>query len=180
MSGAGVTLPVMDVEQDCEPVVASLAARLSELTFAGLTTDEVTARLIDEIARWGTEQGWRVYRRAPSVVPLPPPMTNRFSVLDIACARPDGPPVVIEIDRTDRGRTVDKLLAEAAAGRIAVWVRWGTGGFAAPPLPIRMVTCEVTRGAGRSFSRGPVTERPAPAHSTGIAGAGATETVPLL
>ena len=173
----------MDVTQDSERLAASLDDRVANLTFAGLSTDEVTARLIDEVAGWATDQGWRVYRRAPSVLPLPPPMTQRFSVLDVACARPDGPPVAIEVDRTDRARTVQKLLAEADAGRAALWLRWGTGGFTAPPPPIRMVTCEVTRragGAGRLFSRGPVAELPPPVHSADVAGPGVTEALPLM
>jgi hypothetical protein len=117
---------------------------------------------------WGAAQGWRVYRRAPSVVTLPPPLERQHSVLDVACARPDGPPLAIEIDHTDRRRTVDKLLAEADAGRAAIWVRWGTGPFREPPPPVRMVSCTVTRRA-KLFTRMP--GRPAPAHGVSIAAA---------
>ena len=133
------------------------ADRLSEwldrLIFADLATDEVTARIIDAVAEWGASQGWRVYRRAPSVMTLPPPMDRQHSVVDVAFARPDGPPLVVEVDHTDRGRTVDKLLAEAGAGRIAIWVRWGTGPFRPPPMPVQMATVEVTRRSGRRFAR---------------------------
>jgi hypothetical protein len=109
-----------------------------------------------------------VYRRARSVVPLPPGVPGRFSTLDVACARPVGPPVVVEVDRTDRRRTLDKLRAEAAAGRIAVWLRWGTGAFAAVDGEVRLVTCGVTgRSApgGRRFDRVVATHRPPPEHS---------------
>ncbi|WP_370461900.1 hypothetical protein [Micromonospora sp. ALFpr18c] len=162
-----------------ERLAADLGDRLAELTFVDLDTDEVTARVIDEVARWAQAQGWRVYRRAPSVVPLPPPMEQRHSVLDVACARPDGPPVVVEVDHTDRARTVQKLTAEADAGRIPIWVRWGVGRFTAPPPPVRMVTVEVTRragpaGRGRLHSR--TSERPAPEHSA----AGGTVATPAL
>jgi hypothetical protein len=74
-------------------------------------------------------------------------MQHRHSVVDVACARPSAPPVVVEVDRADRARTVEKLIAEAAAGRVPIWVRWGTGGFAAPPAEIHLVTFEVTRAA---------------------------------
>lgn len=149
---------------------ASLSGRLAELAFTDLTADAVTALIIDAVAGWAGAQGWRVYRRAPSVLPLPPPLSSQHSVLDVACARPDGPPVAVEIDRTDRRRTGEKLLAEAAAGRVAIWVRWGTGPFAAPPPPVHLVTCEVTRragppGGGRRFSRHPGGDRPPPEHS---------------
>ena len=131
----------------------ALTEWLDQLIFADLTTDEVTTLLVDTVAEWGTRQGWRVYRRAPSVVTLPPPMDRQHSVVDVAFARTDGPPLVVEIDHTDRGRTVDKLLAEAKAGRIAIWVRWGTGPFRPPPVPVQLATLEVTRRSGRRFAR---------------------------
>ncbi len=162
----------MDEAQDAARVAASLAESLAGLVFRDLTADEVTARVIDAVVAWARQQGWRVYRRAPSVLPLPPPLHRQFSVLDVACARPDGAPVVVEVDHTDRRRTIDKLLAEAAAGRIAVWLRWGTGRFTVPPAPVHLVTCEVTRhpgaaGQGRLHSRTADAERPPPAHSAG-------------
>ncbi|MFC0003772.1 hypothetical protein [Micromonospora siamensis] len=158
----------MTVGDKGERLAESLANRLDRLVFTDLTTDQVTARLIDAVAGWAGERGWRVYRRAPSVLPLPPPMSAQFSVLDVACARPDGPPVVVEVDHGTRRRTWEKLLAEAAAGRIPLWVRWGAGRFTAPPPPIGMVACGVTRRTGPDgplHSRVPVTDRPPPAHS---------------
>ncbi|MEU7923913.1 hypothetical protein [Micromonospora sp. NPDC049107] len=171
----------MDVTAQGERLAADLGRSLAELTFVDLDTDEVTARVIDAVVRWASAQGWRVYRRAPSVLPLPPPMQQRHSVLDVACARPDGPPVVVEVDHTDRARTVQKLTAEADAGRIPIWVRWGVGRFTVPPPPVAMVTVEVTRrpgpaGRGRLHSR--VDDRPAPEHSAG-GGTAATQALPI-
>jgi hypothetical protein len=172
-------------QDDGVAVAASLAGRLDALTFLDLTVDEVTAHVIDAVAAWAQARGWRVYRRAPSVVPLPPPLERQFSVLDVACARPDGPPVVVEIDHTDRRRTVDKLVAEAAAGRVAIWVRWGTGRFVAPPEPVHLVTGEVTRhpgpaGHGRLHSRRPDADRPPPAHSAGAGGPADAVELPMF
>ena len=155
---------------DGEQIAASLADRLAALTFVDRTPEQVTALLVDEIAAWAAGRGWRVYRRAASVLPLPPPYAHRNSFLDVACARPDGPPVAVEIDRTDRRRSVEKLLAEAAAGRIPIWVRWGSRGFEPPPQPIQLVTCPVTSRRGPDpktplYSRLPVTDRPAPPHT---------------
>jgi hypothetical protein len=174
----------MDGAEDGERVAASLAEWLTGLTFADQTTDEVTGRIIESVVAWAGGQGWRVYRRASSVMPLPPPYSRQHSVLDVACARPAGPPIAIEVDRADRRRTVDKLLAEAEAGRIPIWVRWGTGRFDAPPPPIQMVTCEVTSrqgwaGKGRLHSRLPANDRPAPAHSFDGTGAAATVMLPI-
>ena len=155
-----------------------LAERLAALTFAGLTQDEVTGRIIDEVAAWGLAQGWRVYRRAPSVVTLPPPLDKQHSVVDVALARPAAPPIVVEVDHTDRRRTVEKLLAEAAAGRVAVWVRWGPGRIAEPPAPIHLIALPVTRGQGR-YSRRTEPDRPAPTHSGVVPGAGEVAELPL-
>jgi hypothetical protein len=157
-----------DADPDAESVAASLADRIAELTFLDRTADEVTEVLIDTVVGWAEGQNWRVYRRARSVVPLPPPMQSKFSTLDVACARPAGPPVVVEVDRTDRRRTLDKLRAEAAAGRIALWLRWGTGVIAPVAGPVGLVTCPVTARSGpggRRFDRVVVTHRPPPEHS---------------
>jgi len=156
----------MERAADGERVAAGLGEWLAAVTFAGKEADEVTALLADAIVAWAEGQGWRAYRRAPSVMPLPAPFAHRHSWLDVGCARPEGAPLAIEIDRTDRRRTVDKLLAEAEAGRVAIWVRWGTGPFAAPPAPVWMVTCEVTARKGHGYTRQPETNLPPPAHTT--------------
>ncbi|MGN9810250.1 hypothetical protein ACTMSW_12940 [Micromonospora sp. BQ11] len=166
--------------QDGDQVAAALERALARLTFVDLDADAVTALIIESVSSWAAAQGWRVYRRAPSVLPLPPPLSDRRSVLDVACARPDGPPVVVEVDHTDRRRTWEKLAAEAAAGRIAVWVRWGPGRFGTPPPPIHPVTCQVARRngpAGRLHTRLPEGHRPPPTHSSH--GTGDTTVVPL-
>jgi hypothetical protein len=147
---------------DGDVLAASLADRLATVTFTGQPTDEVTRLLIDAVVHWGREQGWRVYCRAASVTRLPPPYEHQHSYLDVACARAAGKPVVIEIDHTDRRRTVDKLLAEADAGRIPIWVRWGNRAFAAAPQPIHILTVPVTSQRGLHTR---LTEMPVPEHS---------------
>jgi hypothetical protein len=162
----------MELAEDAGRVAASLADWLDALTFVDQGADQVTALLADSVAAWAAGQGWRVYPRAPSVMTLPAPFSHRHSFLDVACARPEGAPVAVEIDRADRRRTVDKLLAEAAAGRVAIWLRWGGSRFEPPPLPVRMVTFRVTTrrglaGGERLHSRLPASDRPAPTHSAG-------------
>jgi hypothetical protein len=152
----------MDTADDGTRTAASLATWLKALQFADLATDRAQARVIDAVVEWGEAQGWRVYRRAPSVFPLPPPLKGN-SVLDVACARPGAQPIAIEVDRLDRQRTVDKLLAEAAAGRLAVWVRWGTGPFTPPPLPVHQVSREAARSQGTWHT---VADLPPPRHSS--------------
>jgi hypothetical protein len=164
----------VDTADDDTRTVRSLAAWLKDLHFTDLTADQATARLIDAVAEWGISQGWRVYRRAPSVFPLPPPLKGH-SVIDVACARPTVHPtdpyagrlrpIAVEVDRLDRQRTVDKLLAEAAAGRLAIWVRWGSGPFHPPPLPVHLVTREAARSRGAWHT---AADRPAPRHAHAV------------
>jgi hypothetical protein len=151
----------MDTADDGTGTARSLATWLDALHFTDLPEARAAARIIDAVAEWAGAQGWRVYRRAPSVVPLPPPLKG-FSVLDVACARPGAQPVAVEVDRLDRQRTVDKLLAEAAAGRLAIWVRWGAGPFRPPPLPVHLVTREAARSHGTWHT---VADLPPPEHS---------------
>jgi hypothetical protein len=156
----------MDGADDGGQVAWSLANWLATLTFVDEGVPQVTALLLDSIAAWAAGQGWRVYRRAPSVMPLPPPYSHRPSCLDIACARPTGPPIAIEVDRAHRQRSIDKLLAEAAAGRVPIWVRWGSRRFEPPPLPVRMVTCQVmSRTKERPAGDSPPNDRPPPVHT---------------
>ncbi|GIG93396.1 hypothetical protein [Plantactinospora endophytica] len=163
----------MDQAEEGARIGAALTGWLGRLAFTDQTDDEVTVLLIDSVAAWAMAQGWRVYRRAASVMPLPPPYEHRHSIVDVGCARPGGtPPVVIEVDHSDRQRSVDKLRLEAEAGRIALWLRWGERRFEPPPAPITMVPFRVTsrpgtEGAGRRYSKLPSTDRPAPAHLTG-------------
>ncbi|MEV6348881.1 hypothetical protein [Actinoplanes sp. NPDC051851] len=151
----------MDTVDDGSATAASLAEWLEYLTFTELSEAGAAARIVESVADWAVARRWRVYRRAPSVFPLPPPLRGN-SVLDVACARPGAVPIAIEVDRTDRQRTVDKLLAEAAAGRLAIWVRWGAGPFPPPPLPVHMVVREAARRGGKWHT---VSELAAPEHS---------------
>jgi hypothetical protein len=146
----------------------ALGAHLRGVAFVDLDTDEVTSLLIDAIEAWALAQGWRAYRRAASVVPLPPPYSQQHSVVDIGIARPGRPPVVVEVDHADRRRTVEKLVAEAAAGRLAVWVRRGAGKLNPPPAPVLLVAVPVESRRGPSGAKVHTSEtaaRRAPEHS---------------
>src|SRR4051794_19704069 len=151
----------METADDGTRTAAALAAWLDPPTLPDPPPHRVTATIIDAIVDWGRAQQWRVYRRPPSVFPLPPPLKGN-SVLDVGCARPGAQAVAIEVDRLDRRRTVDKLLAEAAAGRLAIWVRWGAGPFTPPPLPVHLVTREASRTRGTWHT---VAALPPPRHS---------------
>jgi hypothetical protein len=161
---------------DADEVAASLAEWIDATSFTDRDGDQVTALLVEAVSEWGRSRRWRVYRRARSVVPLPAPYADRFSMVDVGIARAGAAPIVVEVDGTDRQRTLDKLVAEAQAGRVAVWVRWGHGPFSAPPPPVRLVTCVVTSrrdpATGRRLHSSRADRLPAPEHSGGDIGAG--------
>jgi hypothetical protein len=154
---------------DADRVAASLGEWLDAASFADRDADQVTDLLVDAVVEWGRSRHWRVYRRARSVMPLPAPYADRFSVVDVGIARAGDAPIVVEVDSSDRQRTLDKLVAEAQSGRIALWVRWGRGPFSKPPPPVRLVTCVVTSrrdpAAGRRLYSSRADRLPAPQHS---------------
>ncbi|MEV4411691.1 hypothetical protein [Catellatospora sp. NPDC049609] len=156
------------MDDDAERVAASLTQWLGTVTFENRAADQVTDLLVEAVLAWGAAQGWRVYRRAKSVVPLPPPYADRHSWVDVGIARPGLAPIVVEVDQSDRKRTLEKLTAEAGQGRVALWLRWGPGPFHAPPAPVRLVSYQVAArkdASGKRLFTTATAERPAPVHS---------------
>lgn len=154
---------------DDEVTAGSLQEWIAAVSFVDKDADGVTEFLVEAVTWWAQGAGWRAYRKARSVFPLPPPFAHRHSYVDVGIARPGLPPIVVEIDRSDRKRTVDKLVAEAAAGRLAFWLRWGTGPFTTiPPETVRLIRCPVvarrTSDGHKLFSSPPRTPPP-PRHS---------------
>ena len=159
----------MSADHDGDQVASALAEYLAEVIFADKSADGVTALLIDEVADWAGSLHWRVYRRAASVLRLPPPMQNQHSVLDVAVARPDGLlPLAVEVDHGHRKRTVEKLAAEGAAGRIPILVRWGGRKATEASAPVHLIVVGVDQHPGGRFSRTRL--RPPPPHSSAATG----------
>jgi hypothetical protein len=153
----------MTAPYDGDEVGTALAERLASVTFTDLTADAVTALLIDAVAGWAAGQGWRVYRRAASVLRLPPPLDHQHSVIDVAVARPGALPLAVEVDHGHRKRTVEKLIEEAKAGRIPILVRWGGRKAPDTDVPLNLLVVDVDQHPGGRFSRGPAL--PPPPHS---------------
>jgi hypothetical protein len=154
------------VDEDTDRVAASLTRWLATVSLKDRNADQMTEMLIDAVTGWAVAQGWRVYRGARSVVPLS--YADRHSTVDVGVARDLAAPIVVEVDRSDRKRTVEKLVAEAAAGRVALWVRWGDGPFLVPPAPVRLVaypTVARRAGHGGKLYSSPGEQMQAPEHS---------------
>lgn len=112
---------------DAETVTlaGSLTTWLAPIKLDGLTSRQTTALLTERVAEWGRSQGWSVHFEAPIRASRPTRSGESRGRLDVVCRRDAGrPPVVIEIDRGNKRWSVDKLASEAAAGAVALWVRW--------------------------------------------------------
>ncbi|MEU4472375.1 hypothetical protein [Micromonospora sp. NPDC023888] len=141
----------MDVKERSRRAVASLQGYLAPLEFTDWSAARVTSELTRQVLNWGAERGWRVRREVPSIAGLPGPHPDRPGYLDVVCQRLDGPPIAIEIDRTDKQWSSRKLRCEADAGAIPLWVRWNDAKTWIVPDPIGVVQVPTIRrrAAGR-------------------------------
>ncbi|MEU8070657.1 hypothetical protein AB0B20_12955 [Micromonospora sp. NPDC049151] len=135
----------MDLALRSSRAAESLSRWLAPLTFADWSAPRVTAALTQGVVDWGAAHGWRVRREVPSIAGLPGAHPDRPGYLDVVCERLDGPPIAIEIDRSDKQWSSRKLLCEADAGVVAVWVRWGSPRTWIVPHPVALVDIPTTR-----------------------------------
>ena len=97
--------------------------------FQGLAAIETTRRLTCAIVDFGEARGW--YPRTElelGTFRLPNSHgqhVKRKARVDLGLFPPGDAPVVIEIDRTDSRKNLDKLVIGASWGRTAIWIRWG-------------------------------------------------------
>lgn len=127
--------PVWSRANEAERLRQSLAGWLALVDASGLTSKQTTKLLTDSISEWAMRRRWRVELEAPALVErmsVNGPMRGR---LDLLCTRRwRRAAVAIEIDRAHKRWSLDKLVAEADAGNIALWVRWrGASVIDAPP-----------------------------------------------
>ncbi|MDQ8707575.1 hypothetical protein RCO28_34655 [Streptomyces sp. LHD-70] len=156
---------------ESEIFATALRAHLSETRFAftGLTGKEATRSITRAVAEWSMASGWRTRCEAPMRYIDPPRLQTGgcrgywsppwCAYLDLRLRRKDGPPIAVEIDRSDDSTAVDKLRDEALRGRPALWIRWHgalraevPAGVARLHLPTRSSTSPVR------YSRAPVTD----------------------
>ncbi|MFG1771735.1 hypothetical protein ACGFIX_19350 [Nocardia salmonicida] len=62
---------------------------------------------------------------------------------------------MVEIDRANKRWSLDKLVAEADAGNIALWVRWRGATLIEVPSTVGLVDIRATIGQLRSVDDGP-------------------------
>lgn len=159
----------MDLTLRSTRAAESLTRWLAPLSFTDWSAPRVTSTLTQGVVDWGVAHCWRVRREVPSIAGLPGAHPDRPGYLDVVCERLDGPPIAIEIDRTDKQWSARKLLCEADAGVVAVWVRWGSPRTWIVPHPVALVDILTTRRrvSGRLlYSRAEVDAAVAPAPPT--------------
>ncbi|MEV4167359.1 hypothetical protein [Nonomuraea dietziae] len=132
----------MEIALRAERAGMSLARWLGPLAFTDWSAARVTSELTRAIVAWGTARGWRVRCEVPSLAGLPGSHPDRPGYLDVVCERLGAPPIAIEIDQTDKASSVRKLVAEAEAGVVPVWVRWGDPVGQVVPAPVALVVIE--------------------------------------
>ena len=108
-----------------------LARLLFALDASRLPTAAVTSAITRAIVRWAHGSGWMVRTEARVDVPGVPGGTRQLGFVDVLVSRGRGhSDVAIEIDSTDKPWSVVKLQHAAAAGMLAIWVRWGDDAWA--------------------------------------------------
>jgi hypothetical protein len=123
----------MDLAERASQEAESLSRHLLPLSFTDRPSTWVTDELTRWVVGWGVDNGWRVRREVLSIAGLSMTRPDRSGYLDVVCERHGHPPIVIEIDRSNKTWSTHKLLGEAQAGAIALWVRWS--GVHPPTLP---------------------------------------------
>ncbi|MDQ7910204.1 hypothetical protein RB614_37485 [Phytohabitans sp. ZYX-F-186] len=146
---------------------SSLAGWLAPLAF-DLTAAEVTSLLTVEVARWAEQYQFACDREVPSRYTR----TSRRGfewpgLIDIVGRHPNGVKLAIEIDRHTKRRSLDKLIAEAEAGAVAIWVRWfGQSTIVVPPtvglVELRVRRVRTPGDGGYRYQRTPHLAWPAP------------------
>lgn len=106
-------------------MAASLHRYLKPLRLSGLTAVQATRLVTYETVCWADEQGWQVAYEVWGRITRQSKNGPLRARLDLVCARPaKQPSVAIEIDKHGKTWSLQKLQAEAEAGRVALWVRW--------------------------------------------------------
>lgn len=94
----------------------------------GHTTAALTRVITDLVEQWGTGDDTGTWNSYFEVVPPFIPSTGSLcGHLDVVLTRPGSRDLVVEIDSTNKDRSMEKLLFAHRAGATAIWIRWRSG-----------------------------------------------------
>lgn len=131
----------------------SLTRWLAPLTFTDWSAARVASELTQAVIAWGAAHQWDVRREEPSLREFAGEQPDRAERRGVVCERPDGPPIIIAIDPTRAPGSAHILLAQADAGAVPVWVRWGAPENLTVPDPVALVTVAVTHRLAEATGR---------------------------
>ena len=105
-----------------------------------MIADEITATVKALVKRFASGRDWRTSREYRlgrfAETTKRGSWRSRRGDIDLAIHGPWEHPLLVEIDRTDKSRSLDKLRIGAAWGHQAVWIRWGGPRMQVPrPIP---------------------------------------------
>jgi hypothetical protein len=128
----------------------------------------VTKVITREVHHWALDHGFVCNLETYTVAFSPAKEAPQsVGVLDLAGIHPTGLRLAIEIDRSDKSRSLAKLAGEANRGAIAIWVRWsGTCRLAVPDnvglIQLHGRTLRFEGIRGKVHTRGRRSELPPP------------------
>lgn len=135
-------------------VVDELATVLFALSPGSLTTGAVTAQITNELTTWALAHGWLPRAEARVHIRHSSAEQPRLGYMDLMIRRgPSGPDLAIEIDSADKPWSLAKLRHAAAAGMVAIWVRWGDEVWAGVYEDIDVIQLQATRRSAPRPSR---------------------------
>lgn len=127
----GDTLTI-DRQEQLIKATASLQEHLEPITFH-TTSYRVTHMLTRHVLNWARDHRFVCQREAHMTLGPDGEDPDVPRYLDVTGIHPCGLRLVVEIDRSNRRRNLEKLALEADRGAIAIWVRWhGFCGLAIP------------------------------------------------
>ncbi|MFI5527680.1 hypothetical protein ACIA8O_03885 [Kitasatospora sp. NPDC051853] len=135
-------------EAGVDAAARSLRAWLNRRSFTDLSTAEVTAFLTDTVADWGSGLGYRVHREVDLPSARRGGAGGRAGRLDLQLHHRSGKgrPISIEVDRSTKLWSLDKLAEAAELGHLALWLRWSRSPVpVAIPPAVRLVRAQVVR-----------------------------------
>src|SRR5690606_11999449 len=103
-----------DHRQRVTRATRSLQAWLDPLAFTDLHRSDVTALVTEHVVAWARTNGFLIRTQVPSIATRPSSTGQQWrGRLDLACIRPGGQKIAIEIDASNKLWSIHKLTLEA-------------------------------------------------------------------
>ncbi|MGW5441414.1 hypothetical protein [Nocardia asteroides] len=137
-----------------DELAQSLRHWLTPVRASGLTSTQTTKLITAHTLEWAHSKRWQTSTEVPALIERTINGRVYSGRVDVVCERSWWrPPIAIEIDRANKSWSVDKLVAEAEAGHVALWVRWRGETVIDLPPTVGLVDIRATIANPRSTRR---------------------------